>query len=275
MLPAYVKAESFSVAVTNGTTALSGVSVRAQTSLGATAGSGTLSGTAQYAATGRTDTAGNVGLQLLPGSTYAIAANPPAGSPYASQCVPMVKTVSGGSSNGGTAPSVNKVVAPMRPVLKGTVRTAAGMFVPNVSVSATGTPDASPPCAAPGTVTASTTTDATGVFQLPLDPGTYQLDYDPPAGSAAPRLTEWAVTVSGTGTVAHDITLPSGALVVGSVSGGQRRSSRFGGGQLFPGPLHGTDRLPGTEPRSRRCWSARRRPTPRDGSGWSSPPSTP
>ena len=61
-----------------------GVSVRAQTSLGATAGSGTVSGTAQYAATGTTDSTGTVTLQLLPGSTYTIAATPAAGSPYAS-----------------------------------------------------------------------------------------------------------------------------------------------------------------------------------------------
>ncbi|HVV16668.1 MAG TPA: carboxypeptidase-like regulatory domain-containing protein [Polyangia bacterium] len=220
-LPAYVKADSFSVAVTNGKTALSGVSVRAQASLDMTQGSGIVSGTAQYAATGRTDSAGNVGLPLLPGPIYAIAATPPAGSPYASGCVPMVKTVSGASSNGGVPPNVSTVVALMRPLLKGTVRTATGMLIPNVSVSATGTPDASPPCAAPAALTASTTTDATGTFQLPIDPGTYQIDYDPPAGSAAPRLTESAVTVSGTGTLPHDMTLPAAALVIGSVRGGQ------------------------------------------------------
>ncbi|MFL5305699.1 MAG: hypothetical protein ACJ8F1_10810 [Polyangia bacterium] len=225
-LPAYVKSDAFRVAVdgvaiNNVTTPLSGVSVRAQTSLGATAGSGTVMGTAQYAANGTTDTAGNVTLQLLPGSTYSITATPGPGSPYATQCVPMIKTVSGGTSNGGTAPTIKKIDASLRPVLSGTIKTAGAMAVANVSVSAVGTPDPSPPCAALGTVTASTTTDASGRFQLPLDPGTYQLDYDPPAGSAAPRLTEWAVTVSGTGTLSHDITLPLGALVVGSVSGGR------------------------------------------------------
>ncbi|MES1207261.1 MAG: carboxypeptidase regulatory-like domain-containing protein [Pseudomonadota bacterium] len=218
-LPAYVKADSFKVAVANGTTPLSGVSVRAQTSLGPTGGSGTVTGTAQYAVTGTTDVTGAVNLQLLPGSTYSIAATPAPGSPYASQCVPMVKTVSGANSNGGVAPTVKTIVVTMRPVLSGTIRTAGGVPVPNVSVSAVGTPDASPPCAAPATATASTTTDLSGKFQLPLDPGTYQLDYDPPAGSAAPRLTEWAVNIPGNDTVTHDITLPAGALVVGSVSG--------------------------------------------------------
>ena len=220
-LPAYVKADSFSVAVTNGTTPLPGVSVRAQTSLGATAGSGTVTGTAQYAVSGTTDTSGNATLQLLPGSTYAIAASPPPGSPYASECVPMVRTVSGGNSNGSAAPNVKTIVAALRPVLSGTIRTAGGTPVPNVSVSAIGTPDPYPPCTAPATASASTTSDASGRFQLPLDTGTYQLDYDPPAGSAAPRMTEWAVTISGADTVPHDITLAMGALVAGSVSGGR------------------------------------------------------
>ncbi len=218
-LPAYVKADRFSVAVKDGTIPLSGVSVRAQTSLGATAGSGTVTGTAQYAVSGTTDAGGNVTLQLLPGSTYAIAATPPPGSLYASECVPMVRTVAGSNSNGGAPPNVKTIDVTLRPVLSGTVRTAGGTPIPNVSVSATGTPDPYPPCAAPSTATASTTTDASGRFRLPLDPGTYQLDYDPPSGSAAPRLTEWLVTVSGAGTVLHDITLPPGALVAGSVTG--------------------------------------------------------
>lgn len=217
-LPAYVKADTFSVAVTNGTTGLSGVTVRAQTPLGSTGGSGTVTGTAQYAVSGTTNAAGDVTLPLLPGSTYAIAATPPPGSLYASQCVPMVKTVSGASSNGGTAPNIKTIVAAMRPVLSGTVRTADGMPVANLSVAATGTPDPSPPCATPGTTTATTTTDANGKFQLRLDSGTYQLDYDPPAGFPAPRLTEWTVSISGSGAV-HDVTLWQGALVAGSVIG--------------------------------------------------------
>ncbi len=218
-LPAYVKADTFSVAVTSGTAPISGVFVRAQSSLGATAGSGAVTGTAQYAASGTTDMSGNVTLPLLPGSTYAIAATPPAGSVYASQCVPMVKTVSGGTSNSGTPPNVKTITAPLRPVLSGIIRTAAGLAVPNVSVSATGTPDPSPPCGAPAAVTATTATDVNGRYALPLDPGTYQVDYDPPAGSAAPRLTEWSVAVAGGGDVSHDVTLPGGAVVAGSVSG--------------------------------------------------------
>jgi hypothetical protein len=223
-LPAYTHANSFSVAVTNGTTGLAAIFVRAQTSFGATAGSGTLTGTAQYAAAGTTDSAGNVSLQLLPGSTYAIAATPPAGSLYASQCVPMVKTVTGGGPTGSSAPNVNTIVATLRPVLTGKVRTASLSPLSSVSVTATGTPDASPPCAAPAPTTVSATTDATGTFQLPLDPGTYQIDYDPPAGSAAPRATEWGVSVSGAAPVQHDLTLPQGALVTGSVIGSQREA---------------------------------------------------
>ncbi|HVY36423.1 MAG TPA: carboxypeptidase regulatory-like domain-containing protein [Polyangia bacterium] len=246
-LPAYVKADSFSVAVTNGTTPLPGVSVRAQTSLGATAGSGTVSGTAQYAVSGTTDTSGNVTLQLLPGSTYAIAATPPPGSLYASECVPMVRTVSGGTSNGAPAPNVKTIVAAFRPVLSGTIRTAANTPVPNVSVSAIGTPDPYPPCAAPATMTASTTTDTGGRFQLPLDPGTYQLDYDPPAGSAAPRLTEESVTVSQGGTVAHDVTLPQGALVAGTVIGSKGEALSSAVVRFFQVRCTGTSDCQGTK----------------------------
>jgi len=221
-LPAYVKADTFSVAVTSSTAPIapvSGVFVRAQSTLGATAGGSVVSGTAQYATSGTTDMSGNVTLPLLPGSTYAIAATPPPGSVYASQCVPMVKTVSGGTSNAGTPPNVKTIAAPLRPVLSGIIRTAGGVAVPNVSVSAIGTPDPSPPCAPPAAVTATTTTDGNGKYALPLDTGTYQVDYDPPAGSAAPRLTEWNVSVSGGAEVPHDVTLSPGALVVGSVSG--------------------------------------------------------
>ena len=46
-----------------------------------------------------------------------------------------------------------------------------------------------PHCLAGPAVT-STTTDATGSFTLPLDPGTYQFEYDPPAGSPLPRMIE-------------------------------------------------------------------------------------
>ncbi len=43
-----------------------------------------------------------------------------------------------------------------------------------------------------GPAVTGTTTDATGSFTLPLDPGTYQLEYDPPAGSPFPRMIESA-----------------------------------------------------------------------------------
>ena len=57
-----------------------------------------------------------------------------------------------------------------------------------------------------------------GRFPSPSNPGTYQLDYDPPSGAAAPRLTELAVVVApGVAQLSHSVALPVGALVVGSV----------------------------------------------------------
>ena len=64
---------------------------------------------------------------------------------------------------------------------------------------------------------ASATTDANGMFALALDPGTYQIDYDPPTGSAAPRFTEYGYKIGGPALVTHDMTLPPGAAVAGTV----------------------------------------------------------
>ena len=83
-------------------------------------------------------------------------------------------------------------------------------------------------CAAAATTPSSTTTDAGGIFQLPLDPGTYQLDYDPPSGSSAPRFTDpvdFVVGDSDSGqTLRHDVPLPAGGLVRGSRSFPEGRS---------------------------------------------------
>jgi len=224
-LPAYAPSNGFNIAVIGQDTgvALAGATVRAQTTVGATAGTSGLSGTAQYTASGSTDAKGNVVLQLLPGSgttafKYLISVVPPAGSPYAVTCDSV--DAEGGSAPGSTQPppTLKKFTLERRPVLIGVIRSARGVAVPNVTVTASGTPDPKTGCPAPDPVAASATADANGTFQLPLEPGTYQLDYDPPAGANAPRTTEWAVTV-GSNPDEHDVMLPYGALVKGSVTG--------------------------------------------------------
>lgn len=224
-LPAYPPSNGFNIAVaTEDTgTALAGATVRAQTTVGPTAGTSGVSATAQYTASGSTDTKGNVVLQLLPGSgnapfKYLISVVPPAGSPYAVACDSVDALA--GSPPGSTMapPTLRTFMVTRRPVLIGVIRTAAGVPVANVTVTASGTPDQKAGCPAPDPVTASATADATGTFQLPLEPGTYQLDYDPPTGASVPRMTEWAVTIDGD-PPAHDVTLPPGALVKGSVIG--------------------------------------------------------
>jgi hypothetical protein len=224
-LPAYPPSNGFNIAaVADDTRApLAGATVRAQTTVGATAGTSGLSASAQYTASGSTDANGNVVLQLLPGSgnvpfKYQVSVVPPAGSPYAITCDSV--DVLAVSAPGGTAPPPTLPTSRItrRPELIGVIRTAGGAAVPNVTVTATGTPDPKAGCPAPDPVTASTTSDAKGTYQLPLEPGTYQLDYDPPSGTSAPRMTEWAVMVD-SDPGPHDVSLPPGALVKGSVIG--------------------------------------------------------
>ena len=72
-------------------------------------------------------------------------------------------------------------------------------------------------CGAIGPSTFTTTTDPLGAFLLPVDAGTYQLDYDPPAGSAAPRLTEVGIAVDDSD-VTHAVQLPRPGLIEGTVT---------------------------------------------------------
>ena len=61
------------------------------------------------------------------------------------------------------------------------------------------------------------TTDVRGIFTLPLDPATYQIDYDPPDGSSAPRLTEFGVEIDVGSDMPRTVRLPPAAMVDGTV----------------------------------------------------------
>ena len=212
----------FNVAVYGGTGPVDGAVVQAQTTLGSTMyGSTEFSRTATTGDGTVTTAAGMATLSLIPGAMqtpllYSFAIIPPANSPFVTTCMPGVP-VSGGSASASTAFTLPMpFTVGQRAVLSGSV-SATGFLVANVSVTATPGPDPVPTCTSTSGSPASATTDANGLFTLYLDPGTYQLDYDPPAGSAAPRLTEYGVT-AGRRSDRHDTWMlaPAG-LVQGTV----------------------------------------------------------
>jgi hypothetical protein len=165
---------------------------------------------------------GAANTTLVPGTAngnqiYEFAVIPPAGSPYATTCLPQ-QPVGAGTTPPAPPANLPTIVLPRRPVFSGTLFNKTGAPVANATVTATPTADPIPSCtttmtrASPG----STLTDADGRFKLQLDPGTYQLDYDPPAGSAVPRLSERSpFPISGD--VNRTITLPAAAVVKGQV----------------------------------------------------------
>jgi hypothetical protein len=116
----------------------------------------------------------------------------------------------------------------MRTVLSGRVQDQGGQPVAGVVITATPTGGSVSGCPGTSAQLASTTTDSQGNYSLPLDPGdpgsgdqmvTYQLDFDPPADSSAPRFTQTGVAVDNSSpTMSHDVTLPRGGLLAGIVT---------------------------------------------------------
>jgi hypothetical protein len=191
---------------------VAGALVRATTTFTQTDPAQASRGSARFSRDGLTDTDGAVSLALLPGTamtgrTYEFAVIPPADSPYGTACFTQVLT-----SGGFIQPDK---VLPVRPVLSGTVRDAMGAPVANVTVAATPGSDLVAGCSATTTSAGYTVTGSDGTFQLPLDAGTYQLDYDPPAGAPVPRLTELAMTIAAD--AQHDVALPPAAVIEGNV----------------------------------------------------------
>jgi hypothetical protein len=227
-LGAYTPVSQFNVLVqgTDGSR-VSGAVVQAQTNLGggSTSSSPTYNGTTSFAQSGMTDTNGTVVLSLIPANggysgAYDLVAVPPAASPWATTCsdpnMPPKAVGSGNVTSAGGQPLTTLKLDP-RPWLTGTVTDANGRGVAGMAITATPGGDPTGNCTSTPAAPGSTTTDYLGSFTLPLDPGTYQLDYDPALGSAAPRLTESGVQVAGTSTVRHDVRLPRAGLVLGTV----------------------------------------------------------
>ena len=159
---------------------------------------------------------GSAAMFLIPGvnnttRAYTVDVVPPAGNAYAATC--QTKQLLAGGE-------VVTVELPRRPVLSGTVMSALGGVVSGVTVVATRDPASPNDCTLSPPTTVSVVTGADGSFQLPLDPGTYQLDYDPPAGSSSPRLTEFAVPVDVD--LVRPVQLAAPAIIEGDVQDATR-----------------------------------------------------
>jgi hypothetical protein len=196
-----------------GQTAVPGARVRAYTTLGG----GDPRLTVRFFRDGQTDASGAAQLQLIPGATVepqrsTVSVVPPPDSLWASACVADVPA----QWIGANAPAalLRDVVLKQRPVITGTVLSAGSTPVANVTVTAKGRTAATPPCL-PGPAESATLTDAAGSFTLPVDPGAYRLEYDPPTGSPVPRMTELDVVVDKAQT--RIVRLPAAVVVEGDV----------------------------------------------------------
>jgi len=215
-LPAYLSANTALVTVHGDTldeTPVPGATVRA---LASVVGGETR---AQFLRDGSTDANGTAQLFLIPGDSqtavpYTLSVVPPPGSPWASRCVEGVPVLWNGS---GTATMQNFTLEP-RLVVSGTLLSVDGAPVANAIVTATRKPPVASGCL-PGPATTSVSTDASGAFALWLDKGDYQLDYDPPSGSAAPRMTEYDVNVGAD--LPQTVRLPRPRLYEGDVEDAQ------------------------------------------------------
>jgi hypothetical protein len=168
-------------------------------------------------------------LSLLPGAgttlrEYEVAVIPPTASKFGTLCR-QISIASGGID--GSPPGMVQLNPAQRPVLSGTVLNADGAPVGNVVVAATPGPAPVAGCKTTRPVPALAVSDRlTGRFELPLDNGTYQIDYDPPGGSPFPRLTELDVTM--TDDVTRDVNLPRSGVVETTVVGPDGRTPLAG-----------------------------------------------
>ena len=209
MLPAYSNLNLFNVNIRGSDDRpVVGALVHAQTVVGTST-----VGSTQFARDGLTDMNGTVGLSLLPGTAqtalnYQITVVPPANSASAIPCdTPVDVTVGGSTVNVASAPTLMTIMLTARPTLSGTVKDYQGYPLSNVTVTATQETSDNTGCTSATPAPTSMTSDTHGIFALALDPGTYQVDYDPPTGSAAPRFTEYGVQdrwAGGVGDSRHD-----------------------------------------------------------------------
>jgi len=183
------------------------------------------SGSSELVRDGTTDANGNVDLPLLPAlnggnQIYDVSVIPPAGSAFGVSCTSGI-AINGGQNPGGagTTPVAAQLSLPPKATLSGTIFSAAGQAVSGVAIAATRTAvDPTSNCGSSiVAASASGISNPDGSFQLMVDPGTYRLDFDPPAGAAVPRLTQVGVVVMSSSTSMGSVDLPSGELIMGQV----------------------------------------------------------
>jgi len=213
-LPGYLVVNSFRLPVLGNDpirTPVAEASVRAYTKLDGSDGDPRIS--TNYLRDATTDAMGGATLQLIPGDTrnprsYTISVVPAPASPWASQCFSNVVVAWNGQPQTAALPDV---ALALRPKIRGIVTAATGGPAANVIVKATLLRQTvTPPCL-PSPTTTSVTTMADGSYDLPLDPGLYQLDYIPAQGSAIPRLTVEEVEVRSE--LQQSVTMPPPALI--------------------------------------------------------------
>jgi hypothetical protein len=185
------------------------------------------SGAVDFTRDGITDSNGYVDLTLVAGTSaaprsYEVAVQPPAGSRFGSTCTSgflitdSTPTSGSGSGSGGIATSLS---VPEKVTLSGTLLSADGVSVAGATIVATRIGAGACGKAALVSPPATGTTDRNGSYQLMLDPGAYQFDYDPPAGAPVPRLTEGQVTVTAGANPERVVQMLPGALIKGAVQG--------------------------------------------------------
>jgi hypothetical protein len=172
----------------------------------------------QFVADGTTDVTGGANLQLIPGDSskpraYTISVIPAPGSEWASRCI--VNVLVGWTGQPTVASPLPGVSLTRRGVVTGVVTSATGAPVENLIVRATLTQGTSMAPCLPSPTTTSATTNESGDYVLRLDPGTYQLDYIPPPGSAIPRFTAEDVVVDAY--ASRPVMMPAPALVEGDL----------------------------------------------------------
>jgi hypothetical protein len=187
-------------------------------------------GTASFLRDDVSDAPGVAGLSLLPGTAaflrpYEVAIVPPASSRFATVC--RQTSIAAGGIDGSPPATLQLGLVPRRPLFTGTVLTAEGAPVGNVVIVAKPGPGVAAGCTTTRPLAATTVSDPiTGRFELPLDVGSYQIDYDPPGGSPFPRLTELDVAMADN--VVREVHLPKAAFVEGIVVGGDGRTPLAG-----------------------------------------------
>jgi hypothetical protein len=208
------------------------------------------SGGIDFTRDGTTDPSGNVELPLVAGTEgaprrYDIALLPPPTSRFGSTCLTgFAITATTPISTGSATAIAASLSMPQKAMLPGTILSAAGAGVAGVTIAATrAAGDPGMTCGKLALVSppASATTGRDGSYQLLLDPGTYQFDYDPPAGAPVPRLTEVGIGVGAGANTARVVQLLPGALVKGEVRGPDGAPLAFAGVRFLEVVCSGPD----------------------------------